>query len=134
MNPARVDKEVIKNRNYEAFLYGEILGFDPDPYPFWHSSQSLGSGLNLSNYYNKDVDQLLEEARQEENHDLRTQKYIDFQDIIVEEMPALFLYSPSYDYGVDKKVKGINLIRITVPSDRFNGIEGWYIKTKLGWE
>lgn len=134
MNPARVDKEIIKNKNYETFLYGEILGFDPDPYPFWHSSQSLGSGLNLSNYYNKDVDLLLEEARQTENHDQRTQKYIDFQNIIIEEMPALFLYSPSYDYGVDKKVKGIDLTRITIPSDRFNGIEGWYIKTRLDWE
>lgn len=134
MNPGRVDKEVIRPRNYEAFLYGEILGFDPDPYPFWHSSQSLSGGLNLSNYYNKDVDKLLEEARRIDSAEERAKKYIDFQNIIAEEVPALFLYSPSYDYGVSRKVKGITITRITIPSDRFNGIEGWYIKTKLGWK
>ena len=134
MNTGRVDKEVIKPRNYEAFLYGEIVGADPDPYPFWHSSQSLSGGLNLSNYYNKDADKLLEEARKLNNADERAKKYIDFQNILAEELPAIFLYSPTYDYGVNKKVKGISQERITVPSDRFNGIEDWYIKTKLGWD
>lgn len=134
MNPLRVDKEVIRPRNYEAFLYGEILGSDPDPYPFWHSSQSLDGGLNLSNYYNKEVDQLLEEARQIENTDERTQKYTDFQLIIVDEMPALFLYSPSYDHAMIREIKGVTTERITIPSDRFNGITNWYIKTRLGWD
>lgn len=134
MNSARVDKEVIKPRNYETFLYGEILGFDPDPYPFWHSSQILSGGLNLSNYYNKEVDKLLEEGRKINNQDERAQKYIDFQNIIAEELPALFLYSPYYNYAVNEKVRGIELKRITIPSDRFNGIEDWYTKTSLGWE
>jgi peptide/nickel transport system substrate-binding protein len=134
MNPSQVDKEVIKTRNYEAFLYGEILGSDPDPYPFWHSSQSLNGGLNLSSYYNKTADTLLEDARQSDNNDERAQKYIEFQNILTEDMPAIFLYSPLYDYGVTKKIKGIDTKRITVLSDRFNGVEDWYSKTKLGWE
>jgi len=134
MNAARVDKEVIKPRNYEAFLYGEILGFDPDPYPFWHSTQMLAGGFNLSNYFNKDVDKLLEEARKTSNNDERAQKYIEFQNTIAEELPAIFLYSPHYNYAVHKKIQGIDLQRITIPSDRFNGIEDWYTKTKLGWD
>lgn len=134
MNSQRVDKEVIKPRNYEAFLYGEIIGFDPDPLPFWHSSQALAGGLNLSNYSNKEVDKLLEEARQTINSDERAKKYQDFQAIIGRDIPAIFLYSPNYLYGVDKKVKGIAVERITMPSDRFNGIEGWYIKTKIRWK
>jgi peptide/nickel transport system substrate-binding protein len=134
IDPTRVDKEVIKPRNYEAFLYGEIVGADPDPYPFWHSSQMLGGGLNLSNYYNKEVDKLLEEARKMKNSDERIKKYIDFQNILVEDLPAVFLYNPFYDYGVTHKVKGIGQERITIPSDRFNGIEEWYVKTKLGWK
>ncbi|MFA5134243.1 MAG: ABC transporter substrate-binding protein [Patescibacteria group bacterium] len=134
MNPLRVDKEVIKPRDYEAFLYGEILGSDPDPYPFWHSSQSLDGGLNLSNYYNKDVDKLLEEARKIENADERASKYIDFQKIIADEVPALFLYSPTYDHAIAREIKGVATTRITIPSDRFNGITSWYIKTRLGWD
>lgn len=133
MNPSRVDKEVIKPRNYEAFLYGEILGSDPDPYPFWHSSQSLEGGLNLSNYFNKDADKLLEEARQTDDPTVRGQKYVEFQRLLISDMPAVFLYSPSYDYPVNEKVRGINTTRITVPSDRYNGITNWHIKTQLGW-
>ncbi|MFA6098012.1 MAG: ABC transporter substrate-binding protein [Patescibacteria group bacterium] len=134
MNPLRIDKEVIKPRAYEAFLYGEILGADPDPYPFWHSSQSVSGGLNLSNYYNKDADKLLEEARKTDNLDDRAKDYIDFQNIIAEDVPAVFLYSPYYNYGAAKKIKGIKDIPITIPSDRFNGIEDRYIKVKLGWQ
>lgn len=134
MNSSRVDKEVIKPRNYEAFLYGEILGADPDPYPFWHSSQSTGNGLNLSNYYNKEADKLLEAARQTESSADRAKQYIDFQNILVEDMPAVFLYSPSYDYAISKRIRGFITDRITVPADRFDGIEGWYINTKHGWK
>ncbi|MDP2683572.1 MAG: ABC transporter substrate-binding protein [bacterium] len=134
MNPSRVDKEVIKPRNYEAFLYGEILGSDPDPYAFWHSSQSLNGGLNLSSYFNKEVDTLLEAARQTDNIDERSQKYIEFQNLLIADMPAIFLYSPIYDYPVTEKLHGIDTKRISVPSDRFNGVEDWYSNTKLGWE
>jgi len=134
MNPLRVDKEVIKPKNYEAFLYGEILGADPDPYPFWHSSQTFNGGLNLSNYYNKEVDQLLEEARQIDDLEERKMKYIHFQNTLADDAPAIFLYSPLYDYGVTEDVQGFDTKRITVPSDRFNGVEDWYIETKLGWE
>lgn len=134
MNSQRVDIEVIQPRNYEAFLYGEIIGFDPDPFPFWHSSQAVAGGLNLSNYSNKDVDKLLEEARQTTNANERAKFYQDFQAILGQDIPAIFLYSPTYLYGVDKKVKGITVERITMPSDRFNGIEGWYINTKIRWK
>ncbi len=134
MNPSRVNKEIVKPRNYEAFLYGEIVGADPDPYPFWHSSQSLAGGLNLSNYFNKEVDTLLEEARKIDNADERADKYRAFQNIIAEEIPAIFLYSPYYEYGVHEDIQGITIERITIPSDRFNGITNWYSKTKFGWE
>lgn len=134
VSAANVDKDVIKPRNYDVFLYGEILGYDPDPFPFWHSSQSTVSGLNLSNYYNKDVDKILEDARKLTNQEEIAKKYSDFQNILAEDIPAIFLYSPSYDYGVNHRVKGITQERIAIPSDRFNGIEDWYIKTKLGWK
>ncbi|MDP1709529.1 MAG: peptide ABC transporter substrate-binding protein, partial [Candidatus Komeilibacteria bacterium] len=36
---AQIQKSIIKPRAYEVLLFGQILGGDPDPYPFWHSSQ-----------------------------------------------------------------------------------------------
>lgn len=127
-------KKVIKTRDYEALLFGEIVGLDPDPYPFWHSSQSFDPGLNLAVFYNKDVDQLLEEARATRDEEQRRLKYLHFQNILAEEQPAIFLVNPFYTYGLDKKLKGFALERIFIPSDRLANVTGWYKKTRWGWK
>lgn len=126
-------KKVIKPRDYEAFLFGEIIGTDPDPYPFWHSSQSFDPGLNLAIFYNKQVDKLLEEARQTNDPEQRRLKYLHFQNILAEEHPAVFLYNPFYIHVLPTRIKGTTLERITVPSDRLNGIDRWYINVRHQW-
>lgn len=124
--------DVIKPRSYDALLFGEIVGNDPDPYPFWHSSQSKDPGLNLAIFYNRSVDQLLEEARKTNDVEQRRPKYLHFQNILADELPAIFLYNPTYSYGIHKKIKGIEKnIYITEPADRFRKIPQWYIKTDL---
>lgn len=130
---AELQRNIIKNHDFEILLFGEILGVDPDPYPFWHSSQ-IDSGLNLAQFANRDADTLLEEARTTSEIETRQEKYEEFQDILAEKLPAIFLYSPTYTYPVTKKVMGVNIERITIPADRFSGITSWYIKTKRAWE
>ncbi|NQU77552.1 hypothetical protein HQ544_02540 [Candidatus Falkowbacteria bacterium] len=134
VSPAEI-KETIKTRNYQALLYGIITGFDPDPYPFWHSSQNQDPGLNLAVFSNNEVDHVLEDARKTNDEQSREDKYIHFQNILTEEVPAIFLYSPTYTYVLDQKIKGFKTTRIAQPSDRFSGIENWYIKTQkaLKW-
>jgi peptide/nickel transport system substrate-binding protein len=133
--PSPEIKDIIKERNYEALLYGIITGFDPDPYPFWHSSQNQAPGLNLAVFSNKDVDYVLEDARKTNDEKTRHDKYVHFQNILIEELPAIFLYSPTYTYVLSSKVKGFDITYITQPSDRFANIDEWYIKTKkvLRW-
>ncbi len=125
-----LQQDYIHSRNYDALLYGENLGHDPDPYPYWHSTQAEGSGLNLSSFSERKVDEILEEARQSIDSDFRSLKYIEFQNIIAEELPAIFLFNPNYIYGVSEKVKGIELGNIVLPYERFWGVSDWYIKTK----
>lgn len=130
---ADIVKKVIKPREYEALLFGEIIGNDPDPYPFWHSSQSFDPGLNLAIFYNKQVDQLLEEARQTNDPEQRRLKYLHFQNILAEEQPAVFLYNPLYIHVLPTRIKGATLERISVPSDRLNDIDRWYINVRHQW-
>jgi len=127
---AVIQQNFIKSRNYQALLFGEILSADPDPFAFWHSSQKKDPGLNLALYDNPKVDKLLEEARQESNPDIRIQKYQEFQKILTDDQPAIFLYNPIYLYPVSHKLKGVNITRIYLPNQRFCQIEDWYLKTK----
>lgn len=127
---AEIQQEYIRPREYQALLFGEVLGAEPDPFPFWHSSQKRDPGLNLSLYQNKEVDQLLKEARQISDPEQRKQEYEQFQKLVIEDAPVVFLYNPYYLYPVNKKVNGIEIKNIPTPSKRFSGIENWHIKTK----
>jgi ABC-type transport system substrate-binding protein len=127
-------EDIIKPRKYEAILFGEILGQIPDPFPFWHSSQKKEPGLNLALYENKDCDKLLEEVRESLDETERKKNLERFQDILIEDAPAVFLYSPAYFYLVSKEIKGINQKIIWDPSKRFLGVEDWYIKEKRVWK
>ncbi len=122
--------EIIKKRQYECLIYGQNVGFDPDPYAFWHSSQINDPGLNLAQFSNKEADQLIVEARETSEKKIREEKYKKFQTILQEEIPAIFLYSPTYTYVLTNKIKGFNIQSIVEPRDRFNNLEEWYIKTK----
>jgi peptide/nickel transport system substrate-binding protein len=131
---SKIQKDKIRPREYDALLYGEIIGPDPDPYPFWHSSQNASPGLNLAVFSNRRVDELLEKARSTNNQDERAAFYKEFQDILADEAPAIFLYSPAYIYAVTRQVQGIDTPTIFTPADRFSNIANWYIKIKRVWK
>lgn len=126
----KIQNDVINPRNYQILLYAENIGHDPDLFPFWHSSQREAPGLNLAFYANRKVDQLLEEARQTSDTTVRAAKYKEFQDLLLADQPAIFLYSPTYTYPLYKKIKGFELEKLASPQDRLIDIENWFVKTK----
>lgn len=128
-SPADI-QERIRERAYDALLFGQVTGHDPDPYPFWHSSQREDPGLNLTSLKDADIDKLLEEGRMAVNAETRAEKYRAFQLKLAESYVAIFLYSPYYNYTADQKIKGLNPGIITNPAERFSTVEDWYIKTK----
>jgi peptide/nickel transport system substrate-binding protein len=125
-----IQANVIRNRDFEMLLYGEIIGADPDPFPFWHSSQAEHPGLNLAQFKDVTTDSLLEEARETTDEAARIEKYKAFQKIIQREVPAIFLYAPTYTYVQDKRIKNFAVTRLVTPADRFNNLSEWYLKTK----
>lgn len=126
-------EEIIRPRNYDLLLFGQILGSLPNPFPFWHSSQKKDPGLNLAFYENKEADKLLEEAQKTLEEEKRKMALEKFQEILIEDAPAIFLYSPDYLY-LTKEIKGIKIKMIIDPSKRFSDIENWYLKTKRKWQ
>ncbi len=131
---SEIKKETIKERQYQALLFGQVLGILPDPFPFWHSTQRSHPGLNLANYRNKKVDRLLEQAMIEQDIKARNQKFETAQEYLLRDVPAIFLYNPNFIYLVSNQVRGITPGLIADPSQRFAGIQNWHIGTKRIWE
>ena len=127
-------KPLIKSRNYDALLYGETLGMEPDLYPFWYSTQKQDPGLNLSLYENKEVDKLLKDARQTLDQNIKQQNLEKIQTAILNDAPALFLYNPDYVYWVTQATQGISGGKIADPAKRFININSWYMDTKRAWK
>jgi peptide/nickel transport system substrate-binding protein len=127
-------QNVIATRKYDALLFGESIGKDLDLYAFWHSSQRTFPGLNVAMYTNAKVDKILEDARVTSDEKARDALYDQFEKNIQDDVPAIFLYSPEFIYVVPEKVKGFDLEYIASPSDRFYGINKWYITTDSVWK
>lgn len=125
-----LETNIIKPRNFDMLLFGQVYGYEPDPFPFWHSSQIKDPGLNISNYINKEADKLMEEARRAGDPFLRDEKYAEFQQILIKDLPAIFLYSQLYLYLLPQDLKGVEITKISLPSARFNEVNKWYRDTK----
>jgi len=99
---------------------------DPDPYPFWDQAQQTG-GQNYSQWENRIISQYLEEARVLLDSGERAKLYRNFQVVFSEELPALPLFYPVYNFAVDKSVQGIRLGSWYDTADRFQNVSEWYI-------
>lgn len=127
---AKIQPDVIKPRQYQALLFGEVLGEEPDLFHFWHSSQKVESGLNLALYDNPEADKLLTSAMEDLDKNSRAQKNQQIIDLIVNDIPAIFLFSPDYLMLAAKTIMGLDLKNLDLPSSRFSQINQWYLKTQ----
>ncbi len=123
--------ERLELRNYQAALVDVNFSKtpDPDPYPFWDQAQSTG-GQNYTQWDNRTASEFIEEARITNDLSERIRLYRNFQVIFADEVPALPLYYPVYNYGVDYQIKGVSLGPLFDSSDRFSTILDWFMVTR----
>jgi peptide/nickel transport system substrate-binding protein len=126
--------DVLAPRKYDVIFYGQVIGRTPDLYPYWHSSQRIAPGLNISLYANKKVDTLLEGARKEHDPELRNQALSDIASIIVSEAPAIFVYSPDFLYATSPRLHGVTTGLMITESERFLGVSEWYTESERVWK
>lgn len=129
-----LDQDIIRPRNYNILLFGQVVGYYPDPYAFWHTSQRNHPGLNVALYANTKIDKLLEEARTTVDLEKQKQLYTSFQEELTKDIPAIFLYSPAYVYTVPENLRGLDIEQIPFPQDRFAIIDSWYTQSRNVWD
>jgi peptide/nickel transport system substrate-binding protein len=128
-----LSSQIIRPRMYDALLFGEIVGRDSDLFAFWHSSQRNDPGLNVALYANISVDATLEDAREETDRNARAEIIQETAEEIASETPAIFLYAPDFIYILPEDMKGVAVGSVTTPSERFFGVNDWYVETEYVW-
>jgi len=145
-----LNEALIAPRNFDVVLYGVETPIDPDRIRLWHSDAIEYPGLNISSYSSsikggvigseKEIERIsLSDAALENGvSNLDKEKrlgteginsgYLRFQELLVDDCPAVFLYHPVFTYAGVGRVKGIDLSDMTTPSDRYNSIVEWEIE------
>ena len=125
---------MIKPRAFDVLLFPQKFGADPDPFPFWHSSQIKDPGFNLTGFADATVDSLIINARKTTDKNARALDFQQFNSIIMSKTPIIFLDQTEYIYAVDNSVKNVQLNILYDPSQRFNEVGQWYMATKRVWK
>ncbi len=114
---------------YDILLYGVSIGYDPDVYAYWHSSQARSGGLNFSEWKSARADVSLEVARTRLEPVLRDARYKTFLDEWQKSAPAVALYQPRVNYAYHQNVQGFRLTPSNNASARLTNIEDWTVAT-----
>lgn len=119
---------VIRPRNYDILLYEVEFGADLDLFAYYHSSQATSTGLNLSNYANALVDDLILSSRSTMSMTARAAKYETFLKRWVTDVPAIGIYQTSLVYYFNKNARSFSENdRLVYATDRFVDVEYWAV-------
>lgn len=131
-------QDKLLRRDYDILLFGQSLLDNLDSFPYWHSSgiQKLTGqdkdlrqdAYNLSQYVSFKADTQLGIIRRTTNEKERQQALEGLREILRDDAPAIFLYSPKYIFAHHSDINGIELGSLSLHSDRFLTLHQWYIK------
>lgn len=134
MSIGEIQQNYVKTKNFEAVFLGESYKSVIDPYVFWHGAAIKDQGLNLSLYNSRKVNKIIEDTRLILDPAKRALKLEEFQKLVLDDAPAVFIYSPNYIYAVKNNIKNINLLKLNIPSARFSKINEWNAETERIWK
>lgn len=134
INPSVFTEEVIRPREFDFVLFGQVLHTPSDLYAFWHSSQKNDPGLNIGGYTNKIIDTKLENLLRE-GDPLRQKISIDeINGLVRNDVGALFIFSPKYIILSNKKATLVLPDTMSRPEDRYQNVFKWSVEKEKVFE
>ncbi|NMA01032.1 MAG: hypothetical protein GX923_00530 [Clostridia bacterium] len=104
-------KDVYTERKYEMTVVGHTGRLDPDAFLNRYASDASG---NYFNYQNSHVEDLLVQGIQERDEAKRKEIYKEIQNILAEQVPAVYLQTTYSLMAANKKVQNLNIYPIDV--------------------
>lgn len=101
---AKILLDKLRRRDFDLFFSSFLSGHTlDDPKEIWATSSDTPDGSNRFGFGNKQTDALIEQIRRELDPEKRKALYYKFQEILYEEQPAIFLFSPKEKVVISKK-------------------------------
>ena len=126
--------EAIPLRDYDLILVGQNVGIGSDVYPYLHLSQA-GGRLNLSDWKDLEASVLMVDLRRTLDEDTRQKELARLRDIIIDEVPGVFLFSPQYTLLFDAgRVQQFDVSQVSTLSDVVLGIPPAHTATAAAFE
>lgn len=96
------------NAEHDMFIlgWGNTTGDPDETITSLYHTDNAGNNGNRAFYSNRELDQLLDDARQETDEAARESLYIDAQEIIIEEAPSIFIRHGEYLNAHNDNVHG----------------------------
>ena len=132
-------RDILTIKNFDTLLYRTQTIIDPDRYQLFHSSQINDTGLNFSSWSStettgKIVDRVIKQVPQSDDDldtarrviDIEERKklYKDFQRLMANDVPVVYLLYPEEAYIYNKRLSSVVL-------DDLNSIEQRFIKISM---
>ncbi|MGE4504468.1 MAG: peptide-binding protein [Desulfovibrionaceae bacterium] len=117
--------EFVDTGRFDAIILAWTIPPDPDPYDVWHSQAN--PKLNFMRYANPEVDRLIEAGQRTLDREERRRIYYKVQEILHEDQPYCFLYSPKSLPIVHRRIRGI----VPAPAGIGYNSEWWWIPRSL---
>ncbi len=142
--PREMVNEVVSSKTFDTLLYGMRTFIDPDRYELFHSKEMSLS--NLSSYVGTDntvkiedgkkvtlpkIDRLLEVGRSLDPLSAKKERldtYAEFQQELLLDVPAIFLYHPQFIYYTQNELNQVDLTRADAIEERFASISSWRLQ------
>lgn len=94
----------LKKRDFDLFMASVMLDLSPDdPHQYWHTSSDSPTGSNRFGFGNAQSDAVIDELRGALDANRQSQLYMQFQQIIYDAQPAIFLFNPKERIAVAKR-------------------------------
>jgi peptide/nickel transport system substrate-binding protein len=126
--PASVLLGRLIQKQYQLALVGFELGPDPDQFALWHSG--VKDALNFASPKlprQALIDKDLDDGRSVAPRKARAAIYDDFQGLIADAAPAMFIFQPHYAYVLSRRVHGVRTNPVIDPADRFQFVSEWWV-------
>lgn len=122
---------VLKEKDFDIFLFGFNVSDSKDYYSFFHSSQITYPKLNISGYANKKVDSYLEQLKKTNT---KEEEATILEKLTLEldtDTPIIFLYKPLFTIYYNSSKAKISLPKnLTKKEDKYADVENWYVKSE----